>query len=142
MPNNIFSRIATFINRVVDVVSQGNLDRVRILREFNQVFREAYMEGSLDRLCVVTTSPGNPNFHHELSTHYLRSGFKISIENDSHLQESDFIEISKYIIESKPFVRQLMALGYDTLIIKGKSHYNGLQIALKEIANLQNYLLA
>ncbi len=141
MPSNIFSRIATFLNRVVDVVSQGNLERVRIIREFNLVFKEAFMQGDIDRLCVVTTSPGKPEFKHELSTFYLRSGFKITIENDNNLTEGDFIEISKYVIESAAFVRQLMALGYDTLIIKGKNSFMGLQIPLKEIANLHNYML-
>ena len=141
MPSNIFSRIATFLNRVVDVVSQGNLERVRIIREFNIVFREAFMQGDIDRLCVVTTSPGKPEFRHELSTFYLRSGFKITIENDNNLTEGDFMEISKYVIESAAFVRQLMALGYDTLTIKGKNSFMGLQIPLKEIANLHNYML-
>lgn len=141
MPSNIFSRIATFLNRVVDVVSQGNLERVRIIREFNLVFKEAFMQGDIDRLCVVTTSPGKPEFKHELSTFYLRSGFKITIENDNNLTEGDFMEISKYVIESAAFVRQLMALGYDTLIIKGKNSFMGLQIPLKEIANLHNYML-
>ena len=140
--SNIFSRISTFINRVVDVVSQGNLERVRILREFNIVFREAYFEGSLERHCVVTTSPGEQSFRHELSSFYLRSGFKITIENDNSLKESDFIEISKYVFESKPFVRQLMVMGYDTLIIKGKNNFQGLKISLKEIANLQDYMLS
>lgn len=141
MAQNIFSMIATFLNRVVDVVSQGNLERVKIIREFNLVFREAFTQGDIDRLCVVTTSPGNPEFKHELSTFYLRSGFKITIENDNHLTESDIIEISKYVIESGAFVRQLMAMGYDTLILKGRNSFMGIHIPLKEIANLHNYML-
>jgi len=141
MSNNILSRISTFINRVVDAVSQGSFERVRILREFNLVFREAYMQMELDRLCIVTTSPGNQANKHDLSTFYLRSGFKITIENDHKLLENDYIEIAKYVIESRAFVRQLMALGYDTLIIKGKNQYRGLEIPLKTIANLHDYML-
>lgn len=137
----IFSRLTTIINRIVDVVSQGNLHRVRLLSEFNAVFREAYLTLEIERLCKVTTSPGNPKFKHELSTFYLRSGFKISIENDNDLTESDFITISNYVLESKAFVRQIMALGYDTLIIKGINANVGLQIPLKEIANLQSYMI-
>lgn len=141
MASNIFSRISTFINRVVDVMSQGNLERIRILKEFNFVFREVYMQGEIDRLCTVTTSAGNPKFKHVLSTFYLRSGFKITIENDVNLTDNDFFEISKYVIESAPFVRQLMALGYDTLIIKGKNSFKALELPLNEIANFQNYML-
>ena len=139
--SNLFSRITTFINRIVDVVSSGNLERVRLLREFNQIFREVYVQGEFERLCVVTTAPGNPQFRHELSYHYFRSGFKITIENDNDLKENDFIEILKYICESKAFIRQLMALGYDTLIIKGKNYIRGLEIPLKELASLQDYML-
>ena len=138
---NIFSRIGTLLNRVVDIVSQGSLERVRILREFNLVFKEAFQSQNIDRHCTVTTSPGNPSFRHELSTMYIRSGFKITIQNDNNLIESDYIEISKYVIESAAFVRQLMALGYDTLIIKGKNQYKSLEIPLKEIANLHKYML-
>ena len=71
MAENILSRITTFINRVVDVVSQGNLERVTILREFNYVFKEAYFSGDLERYCKVTTGSGNPQFKHQLSTFYM-----------------------------------------------------------------------
>ncbi len=141
MASNIFSEFAKIFNRIVDIISQGNLQRVRLIHEFNLVFHEAYLEGSLDRHCRVSTSPGNPQFRHEMSTFYLRSGFKITIENDDQLKESDFIEISKYVTDSIPFVRQLMALGYDTLIIIGKNHHFGHQVSLKEIANLRGFSL-
>lgn len=142
MAENIFSRIATIINRMVDIISQGSLERFKILKEFNFVFKEAWEQKALDRLCTVTTSPGDPSFKHELSTFYLRSGFKITVENDDGLTEKDYGEISKYVVESKPFVRQLMALGYDTLIIKGKHPYHqGFRLSLKEIANFQDYMI-
>jgi hypothetical protein len=99
------------------------------------------MSGEIDRFCVVSTSSGNPEYRHALSTFYIRSGFKITIQNDERLSEHDFIEISKYILESAPFVRQLMALGYDTLIIIGKTNYKGLQVSLKEISDIQKYML-
>ena len=126
---------------MVDIISHGNFERANMLKEMNIVFKEAYFNGDLDRYCKVTTSSGNPNFRHELSTFYMRSGFKITIENDSNLSQSEFIEISKYIIDSKPFVRQLMAFGYDTLIISGKTFFKGIQISLRDIASLQDYML-
>lgn len=141
MPNNILSSIATLINRFVDVVSNGNFERVRILQQFNMVFREAYFAGEIERHCTVTTSAGRPEFRHQLSTFYLRSGFKITIENDQSLAMEDFEEISKYVVQSPPFVRQLMYLGYDTLIIKGKNYVRGIEIPLKEIADWQNRTL-
>ena len=143
MTQNIISRITTLINRLVDVISQGSFERVKILREFNITFKQAWEEKSLDRLCFVTTAPGDPDFKHGLSTYYLRSGFKITIENDEDLTEKECGEISKYVVESRPFVRQLMAMGYDTLIIKGKQPYKkGVNLALKEISNLQDHMIS
>lgn len=139
--SNIITKLTTLLNRVLDVVSSGSLERVRIINEFNLVFQEAFQSGEIDRLCSVTTGPGNPNFKHELSSFYLRSGFKITIHNDASLKDNDYYEISRYVIESAPFVRQLMALGYDTLKIVGKNTMLGMQIPLKEIANLHAYML-
>jgi hypothetical protein len=139
--SNIFSRITTLLNRVWDVVSQGNLERVRILKEFNIVFKEAFLSGDIDRHCTVTTAPGRSDFSHELSSFYMRSGFKITIENDLNLETEDFEEISKYVLDSAPFIRQLMAMGYDTLVIKGKNQYRGIEISLKEKANFHKYML-
>lgn len=141
MADNMFSRLTSFLNKMVDVITHGNFERMNMLREMNLVFKEAYLNGDLDRYCKVSTTSGNPNFKHELSFFYMRSGFKITIENDSNLTQTEFMEISKYIIESKPFVRQLMAFGYDTLVISGKIHFKGIQISLKDIASLQNYML-
>jgi hypothetical protein len=133
MPS-VFDKILTFINRIADVISQGSFERVKMLSEFNSVFKDAYFEGAIDRLCKVTTSIGDPSFK-------FRSGFKITIENDENLKESDFHEISRYVVQSKHFVRQLMALGYDTLIIIGKNQINGIQISLKAIADLHDYMI-
>lgn len=142
MALNIFSKISTLVNRVLDIITQGGLERVRVLNEFNNVFKAAFEEGEFNKLCSVTTSKGNPQFGHELSTIYLRSGFKITILNDDFLKKQDFSKIAKYFIINKEFARKLMALGYDTLIIKGKSSTTGLEIPLKEIASLNDYMVS
>ncbi len=141
MANTFFNTIKTFINRLVDVISQGNLERIKILNEFNRVFNEAYCAGETDKLCKVTTAIGNTAFRHELSSFYLRSGFKITIENDKNIKRSDLVEITKYVTDSLPFVRQLMALGYDTLIVHGKNSRRRAEICLKDIADLKAYML-
>ena len=103
---NVFSKISILINRIVDVITQGNLERVKVMSEFNRVFKDAFYSQEFIRLCSVTTS-----------------------------------YIASYVVLSKEFVRQLMAMGYDTLIIRGKSRSTGLEIPLKEIANLNDYML-
>lgn len=141
MAENIFSKISTLINRVVDIITQGNLERIRILGQFNTVFENAYFSGEFNRLCSVTTSKGDPRNRHELSAFYLRSGFKITIKNDDLLKKTDYSNIAGFVVSNKPFIRQLMALGYDTLIIKGKSSNTGLLIPLKDIIDLREYMI-
>ena len=77
-----------------------------------------------------------------MSTMWFRSGFKISIENDSNLQDSEIMEISHYVLENKAFIRQLMAQGFDTLIVKGKTTGKGKAFSLKAYANLNNYFIS
>lgn len=141
MAQNIFSRISRFFNNLVDVVTQGSFQRTRLIQEFNGMFLEAYREGGTDRLCTVSTCYGNPDFRHEMSAVHFRSGFRISIENDDNLSKEDLMESASYVIEQISLIKQLMALGYDTLIVKGKNRLTGVQIPLKEIANLHHYLL-
>jgi len=136
-----FDKITILLNNFVDVIIRGNFERTRLIKEMNLVFNYAFISGDIQRLCKVSTTIGNPRFKHELSTFYLRSGFKIIIENDQNLTMTEFNHISSFVIASEPFVRQLMAFGYDTLIIAGKKNFNGIEICLRDLTNLTNYML-
>jgi hypothetical protein len=140
--SNLLSKIATLINRIVSVVSTGSMERIRVISEFNDVFKEAYKLGEIERLCSVTVSQGNPKYRHELSSAFsLRSGFKITIHNDSNLRHQEVVEISKYVTDSGPFVRQLCALGFDTLIITGANSIVPVELSLKEISDIYKFML-
>ena len=76
-----------------------------------------------------------------MSSLWIRSGFKISVENDSSLRESEINELSAYITDNAAFVRQLMAMGFDTLTIKGKTTGVSKSYALKKFANLNQYYI-
>lgn len=107
----------------------------------NTAFKDYFYSGELNRLCKVSISSGDPDFAHEMSAFFFRSGFKISIENDTNLADSEVLEISKYILENKPFIKQLMTMGFDTLIIQGKNNKRGKVFSLKAYSNLKNYFL-
>lgn len=141
MANKLFSFISKTINNLLDLITQGSFERLRVINELNVAFKEAYLSAEIDRHCKVSICSGNGNFRHEMSAFTLRSGFKVTIENDNHLKESDFTEISKYILSNPTFVRQLMVLGFDTLAIKGKNQLNKLEISLKEHGNLKDFML-
>jgi len=97
----------------------------------NQSFKEFFYSGELNRLCKVSISQGDKDFTHEMSAFWFRSGFKISIENDINLTDTEINEISKYVLTNHSFIRQLMAMGFDTLIIQGANNGKGRKFSLK-----------
>lgn len=134
--------IATFFKNLLNALLDGSFERMRIINQMNKAFKEYFLSGEFDRLCRVSISQGDPDFKHEMSAYWFRSGFKISIDNDFNLQESEIFDISKYILENISFVRQLMAMGFDTLVIQGKTTQIGKKFSLKGYANLNNYFIS
>lgn len=133
--------IGTFITNLINSILDGSFERMRIINQMNAAFKEYFLSGELDRLCKVSISQGRQEYAHEMSSLWFRSGFKINIENDMSLTESEINELAKYVVGNETFVRQLMAIGFDTLIIKGKTTGISLSYALKKYANLKNYFI-
>lgn len=134
-------QLVTFFKNLLDSLLSGSFERLRIVNGMNDAFKEYYYSGELQRLCKVTITSGDSAFRHEMSSMVFRSGFKINIENDNNLKESEMVEISKYILSNTPFIRQLMSIGFDTLIIKGKNTLMGKKYALKDYANINSYFI-
>lgn len=134
-------KIIEFFKNLLNSLLGSTVERMNIINSMNQAFKEYYYSGEIKRFCKVSVSAGNSSYAHEMSALFFRSGFKISIENDSDLKDSEIREISQYILSNKAFVRQLMALGFDTLIIMGKTNNKALQYSLKEQTNLSQFIL-
>lgn len=134
-------KIIDFIKNLLDSLMSGSFERLKIVNGMNEAFKEYYYSGELNRLCKVSIAPGNPNFRHEMSAAFFRSGFKISIENDNGIRESEMREISKYILSNTAFIRQLMSIGFDTLYMVGKTTQKNIAYALKEYGSLENFFL-
>jgi len=133
--------LRTFFTNLINSLLDGSFERVRIINEMNRGFQEHFFTGEIDRLCKVSICSGDQDFRHEMSSIWFRSGFKISIENDTKIQDSEIIEISQYVLNNNPFIRQLMSMGFDTLIVQGKTTGIGKKFSLKAYSNLQNYFL-
>lgn len=133
--------IGEFLKNLLNTILDGSFDRVRIINSMNQGFRETFFSGGLNRLCKVSISSGDPDFYHEMSSMTFRSGFKIGIENDENLQMSEVMEISQYVLANTAFIRQLMALGFDTLVVQGLKSGKGRKFSLKAYAKLDNYFI-
>ena len=135
---NIRAIITNLINSLLD----GSFERMRIISQMNAAFKEYFTTGEFKRLCNVSISQGNSAFAHEMSSLWIRSGFKITIENDYSLRESEMEELASNVTDNAAFVRQLMAIGFDTLIIKGKTTGKTKSFALKRYANLNQYFIS
>lgn len=133
--------IKEFFNNLLNTLLDGSLERVRIISAMNQGFKEFFYSGEFSRLCHASISMGHQEYAHEMSAFWFRSGFKITIENDRNLRESEAIEISDYVLSNKSFVRQLMAMGFDTLIVQGANNGVGKKFCLKSYADLKNYYI-
>ena len=133
--------IKTLLSNLINTLLDGSFERVRIISQMNTAFKEYFTTGEFNRLCKVSIAQGNSAFAHEMSSLWIRSGFKITIENDSSLRESEINELAAYITDNASFVRQLMAMGFDTLTIKGKTSSITKSFALKKFANLNQYYI-
>ena len=133
--------LKTFFTNLINTLLDGSFERVRIISQMNTALKEYFTTGEFNRLCKVSISSGNSAFAHEMSSLWIRSGFKITIENDSALRESEINELAAYVTDNAAFVRQLMAMGFDTLTIKGKTTGLTKSFALKKFANLDQYYI-
>lgn len=130
-----------FIKNLVNSILDGSFERMRLINQMNAGFKEYFYSGDLNRMCRTSITEGDPDFRHEMSAIWFRSGFKISIENDANLKDSEIIEISQYILNNKAFIRQLMAMGFDTVIVQGKNTKKGKKFSLKAYSDLKNYFI-
>lgn len=133
--------IKTLITNLINALLDGSFELLRIMKQMNAAFEEYFYTGEFNRLCKVSISQGCQSFAHEMSSLWIRSGFKISIENDVSLKVSEINELAGYVTSNSAFVRQLMAMGFDTLVIKGKTTGIGRNFALKNYANLTQYFI-
>lgn len=133
--------LKTFFTNLINTLLDGSFERIRIISQMNSAFKEYFMSGEFNRLCKVSISKGNSAYAHEMSSLWIRSGFKLTIENDSYLQDSEITELSTYVTDNAAFVRQLMAMGFDTLVIKGKTSGKEKDFSLKKYANLNQYYI-
>lgn len=133
--------LKTLITNLINSLLDGSFERMRIINQMNQAFKEYFTSGEFGRLCKVSISQGKSEFAHEMSSLWFRSGFKISIENDLSLKDSEINDLAQYITSNPAFVRQLMAMGFDTLVIKGKTTGKTYYFPLKKFANLDQYYI-
>ena len=106
-------------------------ERRRLINEWNDSAREAYIAGSVPSLLEATVSIGDPDYRHEMSK-FLISGFRIKVKSGRPLIKEELIAIGRTILYNNQLIRRLAVLGWDTLEVYDAASKKGYQWAIKE----------
>ena len=119
-----------FINRIKDWFSDRN-DRNRLIRDFNESARNAFVSGIAPTLLKASMSKGCSEYKHQFSA-WPNSGFRIIAFSGRQLSKNEINAIGQTIINDDVLVRRLVVLGWDTLEVQGDTGIFGLRWQLKD----------
>ena len=114
-------------------------DRRRILNDFNTASRCAFIEGIAPTLLEARVSSGDSAYRHEYSK-FMSGGFRIKVMSGNQLSKSEMVEIGQVILSNDRLIRQLIALGWDTLEIHGSTGSHGLKWELRKFSKVGGVL--
>lgn len=141
MNEHFLHNFKSLTNQYIDKIIIGNNSRQDILNLFNVIFEEAFNIGKLDRLCKIRSCSGNKFFKSSLSTFSFRSGIELKIINDLNLTNYDMHILCSVILGNPYFVRKLISLGYDTLVVTTSTTNITMTINLNDFTNLNSKLI-
>lgn len=95
-------------------------ERNQVINSFNTSAKHAYYSRQAMYLAKARTTFGNSEFKHSLSR--MRSGFTVKIYGAYDMNKSQASDIADAILNNGPMIRQLMAIGYDTIEIETENY--------------------
>lgn len=122
-------------NRIVKWF-QDMSERRKLLFEWNNNAREAYISGAVPSLLEASTSSGNSNYRHEMSK-WMMSGFRIKVKSGKPLTKEELLAIGRIILYNNQLVRRIVILGWDTLEVYDAANKKGVQWAFKDFISLR-----
>ena len=111
--------------------------RSQLIRRANALFFNGFTSGKLEYYCQVERSVSVKSFKHRC---HSWNDFLVVIKNDHELTQVSLIKASEYFIENDQFIRQLVHLGFETLILKGENKDCRLDIPLIELMHPHKYV--
>lgn len=111
-------------------------ERRKLIEEWNNNARVAFIQGAVPSLLEVSTSVGNSDYRHALSKFFL-SGFRIKVKSGRSLTKEELLSIGRIILHNTELVRRIVVLGWDTLEVYDFTTKNGYQWAFKDFMNKQ-----
>lgn len=114
-------------------------DRRRLIMEFNNESKTAFIEGYAMTLLEARITRGDSSYRHEFSK-FMAGGFRIKVLSGKPLTSSDMKDVGMIILSNDVLVRRLMSMGWDTLEIHDSIGSNGLKWQLKKYSNIGGML--
>ena len=106
-------------------------DRSRLIREYNDAAKEAFILGIVPTLLNAKISKGERAYRHQFSD-WLNTGFRIQAFTGRQLSKDELITIGEVILSDAALVRKLVVLGFDTLEVHGDIGAYGCRWQLKD----------
>lgn len=111
-------------------------ERRKLINEWNECARNAYISGSVPSLLEASVSVGNSTYRHEMSK-WMISGFRIKVMSGNPLTKEELISIGRIILNNNQLARRIVILGWDTLEVYDATNKKGIQWAFKDFICLK-----
>ncbi len=130
--------VSDSFNNLFKKFSNNSSDRSVLVDKLNELFKYLYTYDHVDLSCKANITSGNEDFKHETSASFSKSGLKITIEKTS-VTDAEVRDVSRFFLSDKQFIKVLMNLGFDTLIIAGKDEKTSVLYCIRDYYNYSNF---
>lgn len=110
-------------------------ERNKLVRNFNQSAKEAFILGFAPTMLKASFSKGNPAYKHQFSA-WMNTGFRIQALTGRTLSKEEMVSIGNVILNNEELVRRLIALGWDTLEVHDDAGRYGCRWKLIDYVNI------
>lgn len=110
---------------------QDRSERNRLIRNFNDSARKAFVSGIVPTLLKASVSKGESSYRHQFSN-WFNSGFRVQAFTGRQLSKDELVTIGSVILNDSTLVRRLVVLGFDTLEVHGDAGIYGCRWQLKD----------
>ena len=106
------------LKSICGALLNGSFVKSTFIDEINKQFYDLFITGKLKRLYEANSTVGRIEDNHDMSSKRL-NGLELKIKNDSGITINEVEEFAQTFLANDELVRQLLTIGYSTLIIKG-----------------------
>lgn len=130
-----------YINAWNQLVSwfKDRSERSRLIRNFNDNARRAFVEGDAPTVLKASISRGMSAYKHEFSA-WMNTGFRIQALTGRELSKDEMVFIGQVVLADETLVRRLIVLGWDTLEVHDDQGRYGCRWRLTDYAQIGRFL--